>query len=185
MTALVAGRPDTHLSVNGWRVDALSARPGLTRVSTSGPDLHIRVGEQVPRRGRSVAQPAHLRSMLVADLFADGTVVLVSRLSPPALIVSRGGAVLLPADGRPSGRTVLEPDDLLVMCSASTLDAHPAGVVDLLKAGPDTARTGDTERLVHDLVQGSPGGAAAVVRRLPPVSEAALRTGARLATAGA
>jgi hypothetical protein len=175
VTALAAGRPDTHLSVNGWRVDALSARPGLTRLSTSGPDLHIRVGDQVPRRGRA-AQPAHLRSMLVADLFADGTVVLVTRLSPPALIVSRDGAALLPADGRASGRTVLEPDDLLVMCSAATLDAHPAGVVDLLKAGPDTVRTGDTEQLVHDLVHGSSGGAAAVVRRLAPVTEA-LRTG--------
>lgn len=177
MTALAAGRSDTHVSASGWRVDAVPGRPGLTRITREGGDLHIRVGDPVRAERPGSARRAHLRSMLVADLFADGTVQMVTRCSPPALILSRSGVTLLPADGRPTGRALLQPDDLLVMCSASALDAHPAGVVELLKAAPDLARSTDTERLVRELVQGSSEAAAAVIRRLPPPTKASLRTG--------
>ena len=177
MTAIAAGRPDSHVAVAGWRVDAAPGRGGLTRITRAGGDLHIRVGDRARDERPGTARRAHLRSMLVADLFADGTVQLVTRCSPPALVVSRSGVALLPADGRTSARALLEPDDLLVMCSAVALDAHPAGVVDLLKAGPDLARSTDTERLVRELVHGSPDAAAAVVRRLTPHAETTARGG--------
>jgi len=175
MTSLLSGRPESHLSVDGWVVDAMAGDAGLAGISRSGHDLHIRIGDRHPRGdGTSAAAARHLRSVLVADLFPDGTVQLVTRCSPPALLVSVHGAVLLPGDGSVSGGGVLAPDDLLVMCSASTLEAHPAGVVDLLKAGSDVVRR-DTERLVQDLVRGRRGGAAAVVRRLP-VGDGVLRS---------
>ncbi len=166
MSPLVSGLPETHLAVDGWVVDALAGDAGLAGVSRSGHELHIRVGDRHHRGDVTPAAAArHLRSVLIADLFPDGAVQLVTRCSPPALVVSARGAVLLPADGRASGGTVLAADDLLVMCSASTLEAHPAGVVDLLKGGSDLAGR-DTDRLVRDLVRGRRGGAAAVVRRL-------------------
>lgn len=166
MTALAtAGVPQLHLSSDGWQVEVVERQPGLTRVSRDGHDMHVRVGDGlIDGDGRAAGR--RMRSLIAAELSADGTVHLVTRCSPPALVVSRTGADLLPADGLPSARRALEADDLLVMCSASTLDAHPGGVVALLKAGPERVRHIEPERLVRELVRGSLTGAAVVARRL-------------------
>lgn len=166
MSALAsAGVPELHLSADGWQVEVVEREPGLTRVTRDGHDLHVRVGDGLPEGvGRPLSR--RLRSLIVADLSADGSVHLVTRCSPPALVVTRSGAELLPPDGLPSARRWLETDDLLVMCSASTLDAHPSGVVALLKAGPERVRHIVPEQLVRELVRGSLTGAAVVARRL-------------------
>ncbi|MGH8893135.1 MAG: hypothetical protein ACRDWY_07485 [Actinomycetes bacterium] len=166
MTAIAVTSPDVHLSLDGWQVEVAGRQPGLTRVTRVGPELHVRVGDRLPD-GAGSAEPARwlLRSLLTADLHADGTVRLVTRCSPPALVVTGHGASLLPSDCRASARSRLQPGDLLVMCSASTLDGDPEGLVTLLQDGAERARHVDPARLVRHLVRGCMSGAAAVIRR--------------------
>lgn len=157
---------DRQVSFSGWEVEVQEVQPGLTRCSRSGSVLHVRVGDWLPAQARTTGQ-GQLRSLLTADLAADGSVLLVTRCAPPALVVTERGPRLLPADGAVREMTTLDPGDLLVMCSAATLDTHPAGVVELLTAGPERARDTDPRLLVRNLLRGSAAGATAVVRRSP------------------
>ena len=58
----------------------------------------------------------------------------------------------------------MAPGDLLVMRSAAVLDAEPQVLVELLEAGPGSARVLDLSDLVRQLLVGSFAGAAAVAR---------------------
>ncbi len=166
VTAVALRDPWLLSSERHWEVQVAGSQPGLTRVTDDNLGLHIRVGDRHPGSGPS-AVPRQLRSMLAADLRADGSVHLVTRCAPPALIVAAEGPWLFPADAGVRGECVLAPGDLLVMCSAAVLDAHPDGIVALLSAGPDTARDTDPAQLVATVLSGATSGAVAVARRLP------------------
>lgn len=145
-----------------WEVEVVERQRGLTRVTRQGTDLRVRVGDE--RWDTSPDGEGNLRSLLVADLRSDGTVHLVTRCAPPALVVSADRVRLLPEDGSTDADAHLREDDLLVMCSASALDDDPRGLVDLLAGGPGPARHGHPARLVDRLLRGSLVGAAAVAR---------------------
>jgi hypothetical protein len=150
----------------GWVVEVAERRHGLTRVTRHGADLRLRVGdERWDDSSRDAAGGSRgLRSLLVAQLRPDGTVGLVTRCAPPALVVSADGVRLLPDDGRNEGEAVLDEGDLLVMCSATALDDDPRGLVALLASGPGPARLRSPSQLVRRLLSGSLSGAAAVAR---------------------
>ncbi|HEX7189560.1 MAG TPA: hypothetical protein VF423_15175 [Actinomycetes bacterium] len=163
--AVAAAGPSFVEGPDRWAIEVLGRQHGLTRVSRDGSGLRVRLGDQVPAdHVPTVApRPSHLGSLLVADLATDGTVTLVARCAPPALVFADGEARLLPNDGSVRATARLRPGDLLVMCSASALEANPAGVVDLL-AGPRPARQGDLGDLVRRLLSSSLLGAAAAAR---------------------
>lgn len=163
MTAL-AYAPWAAPQVEPWDVLVLARQPGLTRITHSRDGVHVRVGDRVA--DPSSAAAAHrLRSILAADLRDDGSVRLVTRWAPPALVVTEAGPRLLPDDAGALGECHLERGDLLVMCSATVLDAHPQGLVELLNGGCDRIRETDPGRLAQTVLAGSLGGGVAVARR--------------------
>lgn len=149
-----------------WLIEVKELAPGLTRVTQFGSRVHVRIGDTMGdgAAGRSPWAP-RLRSLLTADLAVDGSIAIVSRCAPPALLVSSSGAHLLPTAPDERAHTSLGPKDLLVICSAGALDGSPAGLVDLLKAGPAAILDADPGMLLRDLLRGATTGAAAVVRR--------------------
>lgn len=155
-------------SLGSWQVEVMSRESGLGRVTRTGEAIQLRVGDRSPPAVSSPGVAAQrLRSLLVADLAANGFVHVVTRCAPPALVVSPARVSLLPAHGRVEAERSLEPGDILVMCSAATLDAHPAGVVSLLKQLPHVAPDAALRQLVRRVAAGSPEGAAAVARWSP------------------
>lgn len=164
MTAVALRDPWLLSSQRHWEIQVAGSHPGLTRVTEDNLGLHVRVGDRHPGSGPA-GVPRQLRSMLAADLRPDGSVHLVTRCAPPALIVAAGGPSLFPADAGVRGECVLAPGDLLVMCSAAVLDAHPDGIVALLSAGSATARDTDPAQLVETVLSGARSGAVAVARR--------------------
>lgn len=149
--------------VDGWQLEVLGRAPGSTRVTYGRHDIQVRIADAaVP----TVAAAGSLRSLLAVQLGPDGTAHVTTRCAPPALVVSPDGIRPLPSDGSTSATTRLQPGDLLVMCSAAALDAHPAGVVALLAAAPDWVRASDPATVASTLLRGSLVGSAAVVRRV-------------------
>jgi hypothetical protein len=153
-------------ALDAWDVEVLERRHGLTSVDRRAADVRLRVGDRhtMPRRASAPDAGGELRSLLVAQLSADGTVWLVTHCAPPALVVTRDEVHALPTDGRTECRAELEDGDLLMMFSATTLDDDPGGLVDILAAGPGPVRHRSPDRLVRHLLRGSLTGAAAVAR---------------------
>jgi hypothetical protein len=164
VTAVVAAPARLDAAV-GWQVEFRERTPGLTRVTPDGLDLSVRLGDRGPVGDVAGAGPRSLGSLLVAELSAVGTVSVVARYAPPALVLSDAGVTLLPADGGGTATAVLAEGDLLVMCSAGLLEAGPAAVVELLRAGSRPAREADPRWLVRALLRDSLTGAAVVARR--------------------
>lgn len=147
-----------------WDVQVLGRQQGLTDVSRRGDETRLRVGDHdVPGDPQHGAAP-RLRSLLVAHLYADGRVHLVTRCAPPALLVGQDRVRLLPEDGSSTSHADLTDGDVLVMCSASALEDDPSGIVGLLAAGPGATRHRRPQEVLHDLLNGSKTGAAAVAR---------------------
>lgn len=163
MTTAATSLPPLHPAVDGWQLEVLGRAPGSTRVTYGRDDIQVRIADAtLPALGGV----GSLRSLLAVQLGRDGTAHVTTRCAPPALVVSSDGIRPLPADGSTSATTRLQPGDLLVMCSAAALDAHPAGVVALLAAEPDSVRDRDPASVAGTLLRGSLVGSAAVVRRV-------------------
>ena len=157
-------QPAVRTQAASWAVHVLGRQPGLASLRTHGTETRIRVGDRLSVPGPREADGQPLRSLLVADLHDDGRVHLVTRCAPPALLVREDAVELLPAGGEPTADALLTDGDLLVMCSAATLDAAPAGIVSLLASGPSASRHRDPEQLVRSLLRGTMVGAAAAAR---------------------
>lgn len=156
----VAGDRDATDALSGWQVEVLERQPGLAGVIRRAGHVYVRVVDGTTGSG------AAGRSLLAADLADDGSAHLVARCAPPALVLSDSGVRPLPAGGSGRATTSLHSGDLLVMCSAASLEGEPDGVVSLLRAGPGSARRADLRWLVRTLLRGSDTGAAAVIRRI-------------------
>ncbi len=154
-TAVLAPVEPTAASTH-WQWEALGEERGSTRVSFVGDELSVRVADL---HGRS-----SLRSLLSARLGSDGAVVVTARYAPPALLVADGEVRLIPDGGCSTATASLSPGDVLVLRSAAALDAEPAGLVQLLKAGPHVVRDEPVGRLVRSILAGAPAGAAVVAR---------------------
>lgn len=161
MSTALRVRPELTQTHPSWQWEAVGRQPGSTQVLRTGPDLSLRVADMLPA---GTGEQSSLRSLLTARLLPDGTAQVTTRCAPPAILVTGGGLRLLPEDGRSTALAVLSPGDLLLLRSASVLDAEPCELVDLLKAGPDAARHLDVGELVRTMLAGAFDGAAAVAR---------------------
>lgn len=163
--ATVAPHPSDTEAARHWEVCLCEQRQGLTRMTGDAEGVHVSVRDRQVRHWAPTG--AGTPSVLTADLRRDGSVHLVACCAPPALVLTAGGPWLFPADADPAGDLVLEPGDVLVMCSASVLDAHPDGVVALLSANTAAVREAGPRQLADTLLSGALSGAVAVARRLP------------------
>jgi hypothetical protein len=165
VTVTLPQRPPAPAPPARWVVATLDRSSGYTRVRSVEGGLQLRVGDglttiDAPVRGSG--------SLVTASLFDDGSVVVETQTAPPALLVSRGGARLLPAAPGQCRPTRMDPGDRLLLCSAAALDAPPVGLVDILKSPVDEVLRMSPSDLLDRILDGTDDGAAAVVLRARP-----------------
>jgi hypothetical protein len=151
-----------------WVITRLERPTGFAKVYRHGRTVRVLVGDDGGAAASDVraglAAP-RAESVIEARFDFDGTVIVETRSAPPALLVGRGGTQLLPATPGLRRPAQMAEGDVLLLCSASALDAPPIGLVEILKA-PARQVLGMSPELMLSMVMGDePDGAAAVVMR--------------------
>jgi hypothetical protein len=146
----------------GWVVARLEGPNGFARVDERGTTVRVAVGEQDGRSGEPAGSP---QSLVTAVLGRRGEVVVETCSAPPALLVGADGTRLLPATPGLRRPTRMAAGDVLLLCSASALDAPPVGLVEILKAPAADVLGTSPETLLAMILGDRSDGAAAVVSR--------------------
>lgn len=157
MTVVVPARPASAHLPGGWQLGTVEA-PAGTVTLTSEPDGTTRVVVCDTGEG---ASPAACTSVV---LHPDGRAELSCRLSPPALWLSGERVRLAPEVPTGTEHLLLEPGDLLVVCSAEVLEHLHHGLPHLVEpaaALPDA--TARVQSVAADLRAATPAGAAVVL----------------------
>jgi hypothetical protein len=144
-----------------WTLATAERATGFVRVTADGSALRVAVGD----RPRPVGTVPTASGLVTAELAADGSVVVETVTAPPALLVSCDGARLLPAAPGQCQPTATQPGDLLILCSASALDAPPAGLVEILRHQAQEVLAMSPQDLLTRLLDAVEDGAAAVIAR--------------------
>jgi hypothetical protein len=146
-----------------WDLDTLERGGGVAWAQRGPEHTRLRVADRPPPGEPARAGDLRWHSATEIWLSADGTVVVRSRCSPPALVVCPSGARLLPA--QPGEETAqLRDGDVLLLCSAGVLDAAPTGLGQVLAWSPRRLAVHEPSALLEHVMSGVPQGAAAVVR---------------------
>lgn len=130
----------THLGPGGWLVTAIECADGVARVGSVGGVTDVVVAD------------CSCHGVLDPDCFTaaactpEGDVLLVSRQSPPALLVTREAKRTAPAIPLDQELVTLQPADRLLMLSPALFEAMPEALArtlngttaDLLTAEPTT-----------------------------------------------
>ncbi|KRE58871.1 hypothetical protein [Phycicoccus sp. Soil748] len=162
MTIHVAG-PTLVRSSSGtgdWTVWAVEQRAGVARVERR-PDLIEVVVADAPAGDGSEA------GFTAVACTAEGEAMVLRQAAPPALLVGASSCRTAPAD--PGGRELVAmgPDELLLLLSASALEARPAVLSQNLQS-PAHLLDLDPARLLAELFTDVPYGAGAMLRRCAP-----------------
>lgn len=148
-----------------WIVNRLERPSGFATINRSRSGLRVHVGDD--GGGLGAASGAGDMSVVTADFDERGGVVVETCSAPPALLVTRRGTQLLPATPGLRRPTLVAPGDLLLLCSASALDAPPVGLVQILKAPAREVLSMSPTVLLGLIMADQTDGAAAIVTRAP------------------
>jgi len=165
-------RPRVAAPPARWLVSRLERPSGFARVDRHGAAVRVLVGDEGggpgarDHDGAGRGAPVQLgRSVVTAEFGAKGDVVVETCSAPPALLVSGSGTQLLPATPGLRRPARMSAGDILLLCSASALDAPPVGLVEILKA-PAREVLAMSQRVLLDMILGDQtDGAAAIVTR--------------------
>lgn len=169
--SLIDVRPRRTTAPTQWLVSRLERPSGFARVDRDGEALRVLVGDG-GRPGthdddpwRTPGQRPVPLSVVTAEFGPKGDVVIETCSAPPALLVSESGTQLLPATPGLRRPARMSAGDILLLCSASALDAPPVGLVQILKA-PALEVLSMTPRMLLGLIMADQtDGAAAIVTR--------------------
>lgn len=167
MTAVIDLRPGSRVAPTQWLVTRLERPTGFAKVYRYGSTVRVEVGDAgatAPDVRGGAAAP-RTESVVTARFDADGTVVVETRSAPPALLVGLGGTQLLPATPGLRHPALMDEGAVLLLCSASALDAPPVGLVEILKAPARQVLEMSPEMMLMMVMGDEPDGAAAVVMR--------------------
>ena len=166
MTVVAPFRPASSHLPGGWLLAGVEAAAGTVEVAVTD-DGAQRVVVCDTGEGDS---PAACTSVV---LHPDGRAVLSCRLSPPALWLSQGEVRLAPRVPTDTEQLLLEPGDLLVLCTAEVLEHLHHGLPHLV--GPAAGLpevTARVQSVAADLRAATPAGAAVVIGRSPAPASA-------------
>lgn len=147
-----------------WDLDTLERGGGIAWAQHGPGYTRLRVADRPPPGVPARAGDLRWHSATEAWLSVDGSVVVRSSCSPPALLVTPSGARLLPAQPGEEETAHLADGDVLLMCSAGVLDTEPTGLGQVLAWSPRRLAVHGPSALLQHLMQGVGQGAAAVVR---------------------
>lgn len=165
MTVLATTAWSTH-DTYVWDIETRERSPGLVQVRRSPRHISVEVTDGSGGDGRLAPADPRWQVATYASLSSDGTVLVRSRLAPPALLVSPADARLLPSTPDLEETAAMTDDDLLVLCSAGVLESLPAGFATVLGSSARHAAAPDPAALLDELMSGAEHGAAAVMRRI-------------------
>lgn len=165
MTVLATTAWSTH-DTYVWDIETRERSPGLVQVRRSPRHISVEVTDGSGGDGRLAPADPRWQVATYASLSSDGTVLVRSRLAPPALLVSPAEARLLPSAPDLEETATLADDELLVLCSASVLESLPAGFGTVLGSSARHVAALDPAALLGELMSGAEHGAAAVMRRI-------------------
>lgn len=148
-----------------WIVDRLERPSGFATIDRRGDGVRVHVGDD--GGGLGTQSSAAEMSVVTAELDRTGGVVVETRSAPPALLVTRRGTQLLPATPGLRRPTLITPGDLLLLCSASALDAPPVGLVQILRSPALEVLSMSPRVLLGLIMADQTDGAAAIVTRAP------------------
>lgn len=159
----------TEISTHGatgfeWDLDTLERGGGIASAQHGPSYTRLRVADRPPPGVPARAGDLRWHSATEAWLSVDGSVIVRSSCSPPALLVTSSGARLLPAQPGEEETAHLTDGDVLLMCSAGVLDTEPTGLGQVLAWSPRRLAVHGPSALLQHLMQGVSQGAAAVVR---------------------
>lgn len=166
--SLIDVRPRRATAHTQWLVSRLERPSGFARVDRRGDALRVLVGDDGAGPARDLAgrapgpRPAQRGSVVTAEFRARGEVVVETCSAPPALLVSVSGTQLLPATPGLRRPARMSDGDILLLCSASALDAPPVGLVEILKA-PAREVLAMSRRVLLDMILGDQTNGAAVI----------------------
>ncbi len=140
-----------------WTVTGCAGAGGVVAVDRVDGGLQVSVGDE--SAGRS-------RRTLVA-LRPDGSVLVAASSTPPALLVSPGGACTIPSVPGVPERGRLDTDQRLLVLSSDALDALPASLASVLQALPAQVTGRDPADLLTELFADLPRGSGVIIARRP------------------
>jgi hypothetical protein len=151
-----------------WQVDTLTRAGGVAQLRRIEDGVRVLVADRAADgvADGAVARPPDSAPKEVTEawLYGDGHVLVRSNTAPPALLVTTGGARLLPAAPEVECVTDTSDGDLLVLCSAEALGHLPNGLGGVLACSPLRLGAYEPEALLERLMAGTDVGAALLAR---------------------
>ena len=155
----------THRGSGGWLVTAIESVGGLARVGHSGEVTEVVVADT---SARGAFDP---ECFAAAACTQEGDVLLVSRQSPPALLVSGGDKRIAPAASLDSELLHLQQGDRLVILSPAVFEQLPEALAHTLHSAPADLLAADPAALLSEIFEGVSAGAGVVIGRAAHITD--------------
>lgn len=187
---------DRGRSAREWDITLLeqagaSAEVRLRRVEqpAAGPDLQAGLprwavtvfvgdedsddgGDDGPDDASNVAGESHGGCFTTVSCLGDRRVRVRSCSAPPALLVGRAGAELVPSAPCSVGRAVVDDEHRLLVLSAAAYETLPRALVILLREFPSRFLRTDPVTLLETLFADIPVGSAALISPVATITPA-------------
>lgn len=151
----------THHATGGWLITAIECGGGVARIDGSSGIADVLVADG----GHGGAFDPDCYA--AAACTPDGDVLVLSRQSPPALLVTRGAKRTTPLD--PLGRELvhLDGEEELLLLSASLFEAMPEVLARTLNTDPTTLLAAEPAALLSEIFAEVDAGSGVIIRRNP------------------
>ncbi|MDN5767385.1 MAG: hypothetical protein L0H96_24735 [Humibacillus sp.] len=152
----------------GREVD-LAQRAVTVYVGDDGPDDGPDDGSE-DRHATDTSPGTDQGCFTSVSCLGDGRVTVRSCSAPPALLVGRSGAELVPSAPCSTGSTVVDVDHRLLVLSAAAYETLPRALVILLREFPSRFLRTDPVTLLETLFADIPVGSAALISPMHPAA---------------
>ena len=162
MVSRVVGDAIVHSDVSGcWSVTSLECPKGLARVEVRRGLTQIVVADT----GDALAGLDEPSTFAAAACTSDGELVVMTRSSPPAIVVGARGCRTTPAGGADRDSEFLEAGQRRLLLSCCAFEAMPPALADAMTSCPTPLLDWDPEELLLAIFADLGRGAGAVIDR--------------------
>lgn len=154
-------RLQTHHATGGWLITAIECGGGVVRVDGSSGVADVLVADAGPG---SAFDPD---CFAAAACTPDGDVLVISRQSPPALLVTPDAKRTTPLDSLGRELVHLEDQEELLLLSAALFEAMPEVLARTLNTDPTELLAAEPAALLSRIFAEVGAGSGVIIRRNP------------------